>query len=61
MGRVAQESVLRVEQIASDLQHPGPARVDADARDLHSTGHQLDDEGVRLFPSGATLPKPVGC
>src|SRR5690606_16194921 len=44
VGGVAQEPILRVEQVSSHLQHPGPVRSDADARDVHGARLQLDDE-----------------
>jgi len=40
----AQESLLWVEDVSSNLRHPGLARIDADACDVHGTGLQLDDE-----------------
>src|SRR5664280_2657097 len=44
IARIAQESVLRIEEIPGHLQHPGPVWRNADPGYLHGTGIHLNDE-----------------
>ena len=44
VGRVARETVHRVEQISSDLCHPGAVRSDTNPGDVHGAGPELDDK-----------------
>ena len=44
VGRVSKESVYWIEQIASNLQHPGTIWIDSHSGDVHRACAQLDHE-----------------
>ena len=44
VGRVSKESVYWIEQIASNLQHPGTIWIDSHSGDVHRACARLDPE-----------------